>query len=829
MPLGEYLRKIRKRKGISLKSLAKKLNVNFAYLSRVENEKVPPSDTLIKKLAKILSWDLDELTLLAGRVPSAWLDRIEEKPPEATERLRVALSSRKAIPCRVAEESPTYITQKEFRKAIEDSFPFEEISEIAEHESWRKEIYRPIYHIHKWWAQRLGSIFRALVIGACAEEGDNILNLFYRPVRYSGFVIYDPFMGSGTTLGEALKLGCRVIGRDINPVSFFAVRNALDSYSLAEVQSTFHDIEADVADRIKAFYKARLPNGEIVDVLYYFWVKTINCPRCYQEVDLFSSHVFAQHAYPDQFPKAKSLCPNCGEVSTINFQDSSVRCGKCRSFYNPHSGLAKGSKATCPKCNREFSIAQTYQLTGHPPTHRMYAKMVLLPNGTKDYVSINDFDKELFEKASKELKGLKKPYPLVAIKPGYNTDQVINYGYTHWHQMFNDRQLLCLSLLAERIKKIKDERLRNLFTCLFSGCLEFNNMFCSFKGEGTGAVRHMFSHHILKPERVPLEANVWGTPKSSGAFSTLYESRLLRVGQYREMPFEIELSQRNGRKTSKKVFGLSQNIGTRIARTFNEFITDNLDLYLSCGSSCNTDIADSSVDAVVTDPPFFDNVHYSQLADFFYVWQRHILGSKDVFQRETTRSEREVQQTDPDKFTMNLAQVYKDCHRVLKKWGLLIFTYHHSKQVGWISVLKALSQAGFYIEASYSIKSEMSVAVPKLQAKEPINLDIIFVCHKRGLITSALRPKTNLIEEAKKKTQTAVERFNQRGRKLSRNDVKVILMAGILTTLSQLQNVIDMEKFLIANEASINTINEEIYKNQEVLMQKQKHHQLCLF
>ena len=50
-------------------------------------------------------------------------------------------------------------------------------------------------------------------------------------------------------------------------------------------------------------------------------------------------------------------------------------------------------------------------------------------------------------------------------------------------------------------------------------------MFASYKGEGTGAVRHMFAHHILKPERVPLEANLWGTPKSSGSFSTMFEGQ----------------------------------------------------------------------------------------------------------------------------------------------------------------------------------------------------------------------------------------------------------------------------------------------------------------
>ena len=108
----------------------------------------------------------------------------------------------------------------------EDDFPFEDFCDIAELESWRKEINRPIYHIHKWWAQRLGSVFRAIVIGALAPAGTNVKNSFYRPVRFPGAVVFDPFMGSGTTLGEALKLGCRVVGRDINPVAHFAVRNA---------------------------------------------------------------------------------------------------------------------------------------------------------------------------------------------------------------------------------------------------------------------------------------------------------------------------------------------------------------------------------------------------------------------------------------------------------------------------------------------------------------------------------------------------------------------------------------------------------------------------
>jgi hypothetical protein len=150
-----------------------------------------------------------------------------------------------------------------------------------------------------------------------------------------------------------------------------------------------------------------------------------------------------------------------------------------------------------------------------------------------------DDDHALYALAERELAARNDAYPVVPIAPGYNTNQVLGYNYRYWHQMFNARQLLCLSILAERVRAVPDPVLRDLFACLFSGTLEFNNMFASYKGEGTGAVRHMFAHHILKPERVPLEANLWGTPKSSGSFSTMFEGRIRRALDYADDPFEL--------------------------------------------------------------------------------------------------------------------------------------------------------------------------------------------------------------------------------------------------------------------------------------------------
>ncbi|UFP94620.1 DNA methyltransferase [Gloeobacter morelensis] len=666
------------------------------------------------------------------------------------------------------------------RALEDDGFPFEALSDVAETESWRKEINRPTTHIHKWWAQRLGTVFRAMTIGAFAPSGTDIFDLFYKPVRIPGGTVFDPFMGSGTTLAETVKLGAKAVGRDINPVAHFLVKCALSVHDRAAILDTFHAIERDVAGKLRSFYRATLPDGTQAEVLYYFWVKTADCPSCASPVDLFSSQIFARHAYPKKFPQSQAVCLHCGGINEVHVEARDTKCGSCKKTFDPNAGPAKGQSATCPCCEHTFPIAKTIRASGKPPAHRMYAKLVLLPDGKKAYHPATDEDRALYAKAERALAKRKNAYPVVAIEPGYNTNQALGYNYRSWHDMFNARQLLCLSMLADRIRAISDPVLRELFTCLFSGALEFNNMFASYKGEGTGAVRHMFAHHILKPERVPLEANLWGTAKSSGSFSTMFEGRIRRALDYADDPFELRVSK--GSKT-EKVFGLSEKIGAPVADDYTAFARDAR-VYLSCGDSGSTDLPGRSVDVVLTDPPFFDNVHYSQLADFFHVWQRHILGENGTRVTDTTRSDREVQNADGNEFTDRLASVWEETHRVLKDDGLLAFTYHHSRQEGWRCVLQALMQAGFGITAAHPIKAEMSVAMPKQQAKEPIDLDIILVCRKRSKLETH-RWNGDLWGTVAPPAQEQVNRLRAANRKLSRNDVRIIVMAQLLRQLSR--------------------------------------------
>jgi putative DNA methylase len=716
-------------------------------------------------------------------------------------------------------------------KAIEGDFPFEYLSEVAEIESWRKELYRPIYHMHKWWARRLGTVFRAVILGAFFDETADIMKLLYEPVDLDGAVVFDPFMGSGTTIGEAHKLGATTIGRDINPVAFHLSKIALAKISRKKLISVFNLLRERVASDLLELYQGVDSYGRQCDVLYYFWVKVLPCPSCENLVDLFSTYIFAKHAYPAKYPQVHIVCPACNHIFAGIYDDHAVTCPGCKATFDPHQGNADRTQATCRCCRKSFTIAKVAGSQNKPPDHRLYAKLILSRSGRKEYLPITVDDLALYASAQSRLKIRNSMLPHVKIEAGHNTQQVLNYGYHYWDQMFNDRQLLALSILAEGIKNLPASPERNVLMLLFSGVLEFNNMFASYKGEGTGAVRHMFSHHILKPERMPLEANVWGTDKSSGSFLNLFHSRILRAVKYKEAPFEVALDKTAKTKKGRKIYGVSPPIGAEIKTTYPTSGLGKKGIYLSCGNSAETNLPTGSVSVVVTDPPFFDNVHYAELADFFYVWQRLYFDEAFSLRNRTTRHPDEVQDADVDAFAQKLAAVFKECYRVLREDGLMIFSYHHSRDEGWFSVAQAVFSGNFSFVQAQPVKAEMSVAAPKSQASSPIDIDVFLICKKRENDRRNYLTTGQAYERAYNLASAKVNRFNRTGRKLSANDIKVVLYSQLLVELSpgrtQLQFCSDFESVVLQAQNNV----DGLWKKQaETQPQKiNSHYQLTLF
>jgi putative DNA methylase len=165
---------------------------------------------------------------------------------------------------------------------------------------------------------------------------------------------------------------------------------------------------------------------------------------------------------------------------------------------------------------------------------------------------------------------------------------------------------------------------------------------------------------------------------------------------------------------------------------------------LSCGSASEmSSLASSSIDAVVTDPPFGGLLHYSELSDFFYVWLRLALRKiyPDLFEAEYVPKALEAvanrarQPENADAFYQRiLTDCWRETHRVLKPGGILAFTFHHSEDEPWVGVLESLFDAGFYLEATYPIRGDETKgegAKPGTFGSMTIEYDIIHVCRKR--------------------------------------------------------------------------------------------------
>lgn len=675
------------------------------------------------------------------------------------------------------------------RTSLESNFPAAMLSGVGTKESWRKEVHRPATSTHKWWAKRLGTVFRGIITSATTPDGADAVGAYGSPLDLAGAIVLDPFSGSGVTGVEALKLGAKAVCLDINPVATLVQRQAVQPWDLGSLEAAYKEVESSCRAEVDRLH--RTEDGRTV--LYYFWVATLGCPECSEEVRLFDSPVFSKNAYPKRVPKAQIVCPECLSVKESRYDFVTEKCA--RGHVITQRGAVRGQFATCGN-GHSFKVLGA--LNGSPPAYEMYAKMVADSDGSKSYEAITAWDRELYDECVVALAGLSQSavLPRGRLAPGNNTDQALKWNFREWRDFFNARQLVSLSLIATAIRDLSGSAPEREALCaLFSGTLEFNNLFTSFKGEGTGAVRHMFSHHILKPERTPLEAHPWGTPQSSGAFSTLFKSRLRRAHEYKTKP--VDLVDRGA--GIERISGVSQPVGASIADSWESFVSiEGQAAYVATRNSAQTDIPDGSVDLVVTDPPYMDNVHYAELADFFHAWLQHMhpyIGYSDA---TTTRRVGEVQHADPVEFGKAIEAVWTESARVLKPGGLLAFTFHQARISGWVQLVESLHRSGWIVMAVQPVKGEMTTSVVKAGAREPSNLDSVVVC--RRAVDGATNPNAS-VEEALATAMRELTDLRDAQVDVGAGDVRSVVRGALLAYLAS--TGVDLDESVAAQVDSL--------------------------
>lgn len=618
--------------------------------------------------------------------------------------------------------------------------PYVDLSVMARVEAHRKNIYRPPYYVHKWWARRIGSVFRGIALDMLLPEDEDVMEAFYRRHDFSDVVVLDPFMGGGTTVGEALRLGCKVVGCDLNPVAWYLVSQAMRRADVPLLVESFQQVADAVAEPIGDMYRTTCTGcGGAATTQYTSWVKQVPCGACGAAADLHLSNVIMA----DMATKGAGLvdCPGCGHPWWVPAVKEEAECPACARRFIPAEKRTKNTHYHCDACGHSDRILTVLGEDADPPGHRMRSLTVWCDACGKRHQQPSAADLERYEAIVADVgaRFADMHVPREAIPAGFNTNQMRKYGYRYWHQMFNPRQLRGLDLLFGAVRAVDDAPSRELLTLLASAGLEFNSMFCGAKGLGTGAIRHVFSHHAFIPAKEPLEANLWGVHRSSGGYSTLFKERLLRGRAWADAPVERRFA---GGK-AEKVPVPGERLAGRPAERFEQLLDDEADmLLLNQSSECLDAVPDGSVDVVITDPPFAGNVMYSELSDYFYVWLRQALaGDYDNFATPLVDDAREAVHNpargrDAAFYTTVLGNVFAEAARTLKPGGRMAFTFHHSGEDAWRHIEDALVFAGFVVERWWPVFAEMESGVPLRGKENNGHLDVVFVCGKAGEVAA---------------------------------------------------------------------------------------------
>ena len=156
-------------------------------------------------------------------------------------------------------------------------------------------------------------------------------------------------------------------------------------------------------------------------------------------------------------------------------------------------------------------------------------------------------------------------------------------------------------------------------------------------------------------------------------------------------------------------------------------------------------IADATVDVVVMDPPYYDNVNYAELSDFFYVWLKRTAGHvvPELFTRHLTDKENEAIANQAlfvgqkgakalagRDYQQRMARIFEECRRVLKPNGIMTLMFTHKATGAWDALTKGLMEAGFIITASWPINTEAEGSL-HIKDKSAANSTIFLVCRPR--------------------------------------------------------------------------------------------------
>jgi len=589
---------------------------------------------------------------------------------------------------------------------IDQSFPEREANELAHIESFNKHLFRPNTYLHKWWARRAGTTFRFILKQLVTDAS---LRNYYTAGGLEGITILDPMMGGGTTLHEAIRLGANVIGCDLDPIPVLQARASLSQVPLEQKERVFQDFLSALEEKLRAYFLTR-------------------CPDCAGSAEL----QFMLYG-------ARKSC-DCGDALVVDsflLREETDGRHKRLDRYYPTLTVKRGRKewrlfekgnARCPTCDKQLGN------TTHVPFVERYIPLLtvgLCQDHGQFFKQVESSDLNAIRKAKMASSSIVLPTEnSLRVLGGPKSSDLLSRKIEHYSDLFTARQLLYLGTAKKLIGAVEPKH-RFWLALLVSTSLEFNSALCGYKGSERrrpGAIRHVFSHHAYSFPYTSLENNPIFSHQTSGTLRRLFDDRIKDADVWASTPIERKPIPTGWGKTAV----LGEVDGGFECSAVEQFANKNRRFVLQQCDSSRLSLPDKSVDYVVTDPPYFDSVQYSDLSHFFRVWLQWFLPKDANWDFAPLSSAVAETEGDRDKYRRVLTGIWSECNRVLRRpHGRLIFTFHHWRADAWIQLTMALKVASFRLVNSYTVHSEnpISVHINNLKA---LKHDSILVLEPNG-------------------------------------------------------------------------------------------------
>ncbi len=591
--------------------------------------------------------------------------------------------------------------------------------------------------------------------------------------------VLDMFAGGGAIPLEALRLGCEAYALDLNPVAHIIQLCTLvypqkygkpdpnvsgmtgpknvkgettwggladevrywGEWVLKKVKAEIGDlfplipdpdkpakellpeVQGSLFEKETGQQKLKVPGAYLTPVAY-LWTRTVRCknPTCGASVPLVRQTWLCKKK--DRYVALKMIAPKGEKKVRFEVVESATEKGL---GFDP-TAFSKGGNATCPFCG---TVADSDYVKSEGKAGRMGQQMMAIVctrpgRQGKIYLSADDYpqfwpDDNAIRARIETLcrrTGLTLPSEPI-VTDAKNSCWTYLYGLNTFGDLFTPRQMLCLLSFAAAVREtvgeleregMESERAKAVGTylgVLVNRQADYNSTLCSWHTTGE-KMGHTFGRQAL-----PM---VWD-------FAEL-------------APF--------GGASGSPEGALDWIIGVAEAQT-----AVGIPATVTRGSATALPCPDGMFDAVITDPPYYDNVPYADISDFFYVWLKRTIGHlyPEHFATEGTPKKQEAvadavryggsKEKAKQAYERMMAQSFAEANRVLKPGGQMTVVYAHKTTLGWATLVDALRKAGFTVTEAWPLDTEMK---SRLRGMESAALasSIFLVARKReGTLTGS--------------------------------------------------------------------------------------------